>query len=351
MTLAGCLASGACDTADKGALGETSNAAQAAFPGPQFPGSGSGSAGQSIAAGLPTVTCDGLGSPPAPSQGPAPGASAQELCFYSATDPNQPAATMEWIVEAAADQDLVHVRLTMNPDFVDNTYGANAIGWGDTTAQMPMMGKKPGPKKAGHTFKDLVGSDHAEFKLYDAAGALRLHFKLDYISQDPIAPSGYATLGVNGGEGKMLLGSASEIVAASTSLDRDLNACMLGSYLVDSPASDEHYTPNPQAKAWDYRVVYDVWVKQAAFGASGFGKGIVDFVHASPSKLGTNTVDVTPGTCPPVWPYCQSPSGCECQAGPDILCAPTTCEGDNCDRSDAGTDAGVDADAGNPDLI
>jgi hypothetical protein len=221
---------------------------------------------------------------------------------------------------------------------------------------MPGMkgpGKKPGPGKGGHTFKDLVSSDHAEFKLYDADGTMRLEFDLDYISESTSAPSGYATLGVGGGEGKMLLGSADDVVGASTSLDRNLNACMLGDYLEDSPATDDDYTPNQDAKAWDYRVVYDVWVKQSAFGSSGFGKGIVDFVHASPSKEGTNTVDVTPGECPPSWPYCPEQQGCECQVGPDVLCAPTTCEGDNCARPDAGTDAGTDAgaDAGTPDLI
>jgi hypothetical protein len=256
---------------------------------------------------------------------------------------------------------LVHVRLTMNPDFVDNTYGANAIGWGDTSSPpAPMMGpmgpmapkppKQPGPGKGGHTFRDLVGSDHAEFKLFDASGALRVQFDLDYISEDPNAPSGYATLGVSGGEGKMLLGSAGDIVAASTSLDRDLNACMLGSYLVDSPETDENYTPTLQAKAWDYRVVYDVWVKQSAFGSSGFGKGVVDFVHASPSKSGNNTVDVTPGACPPAWPYCESPAGCACQEGPDTYCAPA-CEGEGCAPPDAGTDAGADVDAGTSDVL
>jgi hypothetical protein len=106
------------------------------------------------------------------------------------------------------------------------------------------------------------------------------------------------------------VGSATDVVAASTSLDRNLNACMLGSYLEDSPATDADYTPNASAGAWDYRVVYDVWVKRASFGDVGFGNAIVDFVHASPSKAGENTVTVTPDECPPEWPYCQDPDGC-----------------------------------------
>ena len=139
-------------------------------------------------------------------------------------------------------------------------------------------------------FKDLVGSDHAEFKLFDASDALSMQFKLDYISEVPTAPSGYATLGVTGGEGEMIVGAASDVMAASSSLARNLNACMLGSYLTDSPATDASYAPNADAGAWDYRVVYDVWVKRSAFGASGFGRGTVEFVHASPSKLGENTI-------------------------------------------------------------
>ena len=34
---------------------------------------------------------------------------------------------------------------------MDNTYGTHAIGWGDR----------------GHTWKDVLGSDHAELDLFD----------------------------------------------------------------------------------------------------------------------------------------------------------------------------------------
>jgi len=285
---------------------------RAAYLGPGFPGAGNGAAGMSIAAGLDTVTCDGSAAP-AGSTGPAPGATSTMTCLYGA-DPSVPQATVEWIVESAANADLVHVRLTLNPDFCDNTYGANAIGWGATAVAMAGPGAKPAPKpKGGHTFKDLVGSDHAEFKLRDAAGALTLHFKLDYISESASASSGYATLGVVGGEGKMIAGSATDVVAASTSLDRNLNACGMPDYTTDSPTTDAAFSASTAAPNWDYRVVYDVWVKQSAF-VGGFGSGTVDFVHASPSKADTNTVDVVPGDCPPSWPpYCADPGGCPCE--------------------------------------
>jgi hypothetical protein len=38
--------------------------------------------------------------------------------------------------------------------------------------------------------------------------------------------------------------------------------CGLSDFTVDSPATDEIYTPNPDALEWDYRVSYEVWVAQ-----------------------------------------------------------------------------------------
>jgi hypothetical protein len=318
-----------------------------AWRGPQFPGAG-GKSGSSIAAGVDVITCDGKGKAPIGVK-PKPGEVGHEQCFYDPTDSDDPAATIEWIVETAQNDELVHVRLTLNPRFVDNTYGDTAIGWekdeqGMPAPNAPNMPKMPKPGKGGHTFKDLVGSDHAEFKLSDGAGKLALHFKLDYISESSSAPSGYATLGVSGGEGKMLLGNASDVVAATSSIDRDLNACGYTSYLEDSPETDEDYTPNRAAAAWDFRVVYDVWVRRAAFGAADFGKALVDFVHASPSKEDSNTIEVIPGECPPEWPpYCGDPAGCPEPCGlnqVDVTCnePPAPCDPS---LGDCGADAGT----------
>ena len=52
------------------------------------------------------------------------------------------------------------------------------------------------------------------------------------------------------------------------------------------------------ATDWDYRVSYEIWVSPEAFGAAGFGSALIENVHASPSKLTDNTVDVTPAPCP-----------------------------------------------------
>ena len=182
----------------------------------------------------------------------------------------------------------------------------------------------------GHTFKDLVESDHAEFDLSNAAGAAVLSFDLDYISADSSALSGYATLGVSGGDGKMLSGDAAAIVYASTSLDRDLNACGYSSYTTNSPATDSMYTPNTATPDWDYRVVYDVWVKSSAF-AGGFGQATIPYVHASPAKLSA-TLPVTSGPCPPPFDSCingdcDGGSACVGEGCPDN----GSCVGEGCD--------------------
>lgn len=239
-------------------------------------------------------------------------------CFYgtTVTTTSTPSATIEQITEMLDGRKVVHLRITFDPGFVDNTYGANAVGW--NAASISDAGKMPKPGK-GHTFNDLVGSDHVEVQMLDGAGALALHFKLDYVSADASRPCGYGTLGVSGGEGKMLVGSAASVLAVATSIDRDLNGCGY-CYTVDSPATDANYTPNPATPRWDYRVVYEVWIDAAAFGAAGPGDTLLENVHASPSKAASNTVSVKKGICPPTWPECK----------PDILT-----EGLNC--GDAGT--------------
>jgi hypothetical protein len=195
-------------------------------------------------------------------------------------------------------------------------YGETAIGWEAREAAAPMMPppppmdgmmapmgmakppKMPKAGKGGHTFKDLVGSDHAEITLKDANGKVVLQFKLDYIIEDPSRPSGYGSLGVTGGEGKVIVGSAASVLKWDTSEAINLNQRGYASYTVDSPATDDKYTPNPETPEWDYRVVYEAWIDIDAFGAAGFGGASIEFVHASPSKANSNTLEVMPGDCP-----------------------------------------------------
>jgi hypothetical protein len=125
-----------------------------------------------------------------------------------------------------------------------------------------------------------------------------MHFKLDYISESNEAASGYASLGVSGGEGKLIVGEPEWVLATATSIERNLEACGLSSFIEDSPATDAAYTPNASASDWDYRVAYEIWVASDAFGSVGFGSALIENVHASPSKLEGNTVDVSPAPCP-----------------------------------------------------
>jgi hypothetical protein len=242
-----------------------------------FPGAGTSNAGQPLQNGM---LCDAVaGNAPVVPEQP-------HTCYVNKNDPTQIAATLEQVLECAKESNTntVHLRLTFHPWFVDNTYGAGSIGW---------------PVKRGHWFVDLVRSDHAELLMNDADGKLVLQFKVDYFSKDASRPSGYGSLGVSGGDGAMITGDASNVVKYSTSLDRNFNERGYSSYTVDSPLTDKDYSPNPATPEWDYRVVYEVWVKLDAFGSAGFGGSSIEYVHASPAKGGSDTIDVVPGKCPP----------------------------------------------------
>jgi hypothetical protein len=359
-----------------------------------FPGAGQSGAAQPLTAGLEPATSQQCNPEPVAAVA-ASAAPVQTVCFFG-DDSDVPAATIQQVVEVVGNDQWVHMRLTLNPDFVDNTYGANAVGWdGDETgpadapppgnapppapppgdapprgadappapppgdapppvpgadappppppgdapappapgadappppapgdapapppapdagptpprpdgpgrdrADEPAAGERPHPKAGSHTFKDLVGSDHAEIELLDANGQVVLHFKLDYLSASASAASGYASLGVSGGEGQLIQGDPAWILASTTSIDRNLNACGLGGFLEDSPATDASYTSNASALDWDYRVAYEVWVSAQAFGSAGFGSALIESVHASPSKARGATSSVLPAPCP-----------------------------------------------------
>jgi hypothetical protein len=346
-----------------------------------FPGAGTSQAALPLTAGLGPETSDEC------NPEPVAGSSAtiedvQTVCFYGADEGDVPAAAIEQVVEVIGTEEWVHIRLTLNPDFVDNTYGENAIGWGDAEDAPapgepgavdddgpgappgdappppddapppvaadagappppdappgdappppagadagappapdapPPRGEPGGPRgggpggpggpggrggrggRGGHTFRDLVGSDHAEMQILDSNGEVVVQFKLDYLSASDAATSGFESLGVSGGEGKLIVGDEAMILASATSMDRNLEACGLSSFLEDSPATDAAYTPNPDASEWDFRVTYEVWISADAFGTADFGSALIELVHASPSKLAGDSVDVTPAPCP-----------------------------------------------------
>lgn len=161
---------------------------------------------------------------------------------------------------------------------VDNTYGANSIGWGSNA-----------PSGKNHKFDDLVGSDKAQFQFTDALGNVVLDFSMDYITK---SGSNYVSLGATGGDGKVHTGSAASLLAWGTTLDYNFNT--LGHVLIkDSPATDNNYTENPSYPGWIWEVGYEMQISGNLF-TNGFGDVSVVLVHDSPNKLGGNKVTTTP---------------------------------------------------------
>jgi hypothetical protein len=204
------------------------------------------------------------------------------ICWQSPTKSYVTAQTA-WTQTATT----VTIRTTLSKEFVDNTYGTNKIGW-------------PG----NHNFSDLTGSDKLQLALYNATGTKSMEFKIDYLSSSSAVSSGYKSLGVTGGDGGMLVGNASDVLSAVTSLDRNFNT--FGYVLTtNSPATNSSYTPNSTYPNWIYEVWYEVTVNKSVFGTAGFGYPAITDVHASPSKTGNNTevVETTPCTQYVTWNF------------------------------------------------
>ena len=206
--------------------------------------------------------------------------------------------TLAWNVDGQGNVFIAFVQpLSIN----DNTYGVNSVGW---------TGKDG---KAGtHTFGNLTGSDKAQFNLTNGAGESMI-FTLDYISQSSTAPSGYASLGVSGGDGSVGSGkkgssgpSEASVLKWGSSLDYNLNTLGFKTFLTDSPATTPAHNPdgsidyskpyaNPtNAPGWVYNIEYEFEISASAFGPSGFGSVTVPFAHDSPSKFGQNTIIAVP---------------------------------------------------------
>ena len=172
----------------------------------------------------------------------------------------------------------VSIALILPVTLVDNSYGIHSIGWGADA----LSGKH-------HNFKDLVGSDKAQFVFTDDTGAIVLDFVLDYLA--PIG-SGWGA-SVESRDGEILTGSADDILAFGTSLDFNLNALGYSQFTENSPEPaipGEYTPPPPSAPDWIFEVVYEVQISGDAFGAAEFGGAEIPIVHASPNKLGKNKV-------------------------------------------------------------
>jgi hypothetical protein len=87
----------------------------------------------------------------------------------------------------------VSIALILPVTLVDNSYGVHSIGWGSDA-----------PSGKHHNFKDLKGSDKAQFVFTDDTGAVVLDFVLDYLAA--IGPGWGAS--IDSKEGKILTASA-----------------------------------------------------------------------------------------------------------------------------------------------
>ncbi|MFH1733061.1 MAG: SdrD B-like domain-containing protein [Planctomycetota bacterium] len=163
---------------------------------------------------------------------------------------------------------------------VDNTYGANSIGWGTAA-----------PSGKNHNFKDLVGSDKIELKFTDGLGATVLHIVGDYINE-VTADVEYRTGGVTGTDGDVIVGSASDVLAWGTSLDYNFNTLNHdhAPFFTDSPLSVPDYTDPPAAPGWIFEVIYEMKIDGDVFGAAGLGDKEIVVIHDSPNKIGKNKV-------------------------------------------------------------
>lgn len=183
-------------------------------------------------------------------------------------------------VLSAVSTNSVDAMLTFNPGFTDNTYGSTVVGWNN------------------HPFRHVYGSDHIELQMVNGDGETVLHVRIDLLSECPDAVSGWCSQGVGGIDGAVLVGDPSYIISYSTSMDDNLNAIGCPQYTTDSPPTDSMYTPSAECPNWQYYASYRISVDPAIFGPSGYGGVFMTSVHASPSKVGTETVPVTEGPPP-----------------------------------------------------
>jgi len=171
----------------------------------------------------------------------------------------------------------IKVTYRQSRDLVDNVYGVPATD--------PASGWPP----RTHTFGNFTGSDKAIFRFTDASGVVVLEFKADYITASTKYLSGFGTLGVTGGDGGMIMGSAASVLSVSTTISTNLNQSpAFYGFTTNSP------TPESSYPTWDYVDGYTVVVSGATFGASGFGNVTVPSVHNSPAKIGSNEALPTP---------------------------------------------------------
>jgi hypothetical protein len=135
--------------------------------------------------------------------------------------------------------------------------------------------------------------------LYDCNDELAMHVTVDFIEEGMDGACGVGTAGVTGGDGSVIVGDAEDVLAVGTSLDRNTTGCGYCD-LENSPCpSGDGYEPSTEVPEWDFRMVYELWIKAEAFGDAGYCRPDITYVHASPAKANDDTILVEPDDCPP----------------------------------------------------
>ena len=142
----------------------------------------------------------------------------------------------------------LHITYKQDKGTSDNTYGrGSSSDWG-------LM---------GHSFQSYVNStDGAQLQILDKSGNVMLDFVADYISPSSKYRSGYGSLGVKGGDGKVYKGNVAHILRCDSSLSKNLNR---------QTRYFKATSDSPKAADWDEEQSYTIVIDKAACGNGGFG--------------------------------------------------------------------------------
>jgi len=175
----------------------------------------------------------------------------------------------------------LYVAFIQPTDLVDNSYGENSIGWGKNIA----------PSGKNHNFKDLLGSDKAQFQFKNDENEIALDFTLDYLYE---ADGGYSSGFGGGKDSDVAVGSESGIPEAATSLEYnwhegDTNYSSYFGKDADSPVASYE-----EPGDWLYNAIYEFKVDGDASGLNfsnfSIDKLKIALVHDSPNKINGNKV-------------------------------------------------------------
>ncbi len=196
-----------------------------------------------------------------------------------------------WLSQDTASGD-VYLAFIQPLSLVDNSYGGNAIGWGKDVA----------PSGKNHNYKDLTGSDKAQFAFTDGSGNTVLDIVLDYAH---VNSSGVVAT-VTEGDGEVSIGNASDVKEEATSLEYNYNVFGLSNPELFGDGSSSP-TPTADPNDYDYAVadssltdwvfesVYELRIDGSVFDDNGFGDVELVVVHNSPNKIAKNKVYVEIG--------------------------------------------------------